>query len=108
MKLFCRMAVFTMLLVISFISNAAGSQNFTPTLVGCFTDGKCFFNVTPSITVSSCPVVSQIRFMISDVGGQAIYSAVLAAIGTNKIITVSLTDTCLDNTPTPLYLYINK
>ena len=87
---------------------SAGSEDFTPTYVGCFPSGTCYIGISPSATKTTCTKKFQIRFDIKHSGSKMQYSAALSALITGKKIHANLTDNCIDEFPVPDYLHVVK
>ena len=86
----------------------AGSEQLTPTAVGCHPNGICYIIVSPPAVNTTCPQKTQIRFDISLPGSEAQYSAALSAVMSGKDVAVNLTDNCLSDFPVPDWLHVIK
>ena len=93
-----------MLLNVYSATAVSAPQTFTPTFVGCFPSGTCFIGVSP-MAETTCPNKGQIRFDITLPGSNAQYSTALSSYMAGKKLVINVTDTCLDNYPTPNYLH---
>ncbi|TVZ39016.1 hypothetical protein P886_3403 [Alteromonadaceae bacterium 2753L.S.0a.02] len=103
-----RKIVAIVLTLLSWSVFSSGNESFHVSFIGCRPTGICFIGVTPSATQSSCSNGAQLRFNISDPGGDAIYSAAMVAFTTGKQIRAEVTDTCLDSFPSVGMLNVNN
>ncbi len=89
-------------------SNATGWTQITQ--FGCHAvNDICFLRVEAAVTnpeVTSCPNPGQIRWRLSDPGGEAIFSLVSTATATGKEIAIYLNSSCLGNYPRVNYVWI--
>ncbi len=89
-------------------SALAGNEVVTVTEVGCFETGECFIIVSPSlVSASSCVTNrSQVRFMSTQPGADAMYKAALGSFFAGKKLVVNPSPSaCISGFMRPLFVH---